>query len=348
MRFSFLLITTIFLWACKKPENHQPTLLRLSDQQSITFLDSTNAAAAIISDTIEHFFDHINALDICIQLKRKLNPAIERDSLLKTYKQALKKDVLDFTPEEIDFIKNAFEDIFKNCSSLSEDIFPAEIRLIKIRGSHYGDGAFYTRENCIVIPQPELQNPENHPFRRVMLHELFHIYSRFNHQKKLEFYNLMGFKSVGELNLLQLGQPLKEKVLLNPDGVNYAYSIQLRDAEGTFNAIPIIVSNENDFVDNKPKFFDYLHFDLYEIIPPFSRLIKVDSNEFGTSTINYKNHPEFFEQITDNSSYIIHPDELMADNFVIAVLSQNDASELEKLSESGKRLIEKMVEIFQK
>lgn len=348
MRFYFLLILVIFLLTCKFQEKQQPALLQLSDHQKITFLDSTNAAAAIVSDTIEHFFEYINSLDMSIQLKRKLSPAIKKDSLLIIYKNALKHDVLNFTPEEISFVKNVIKDIFKDCSSLSKNIFPAEIRLIKIRGSHYGDGAFYTRENCIVIPQSELQDPENQSFKRVVLHELFHIYSRFNHQKKLELYDLIGFKSAGEMNLLQLGQPLKEKILLNPDGVNYGYSIQLRDAEGIFSAIPIIVSNENDFVENKTRFFDYLHFDLYKITPPFSQLIQVDSNENGTSTINYKNHPEFFEQITDNSGYIIHPDELMADNFVIAVMSQNEVSEMGKLSESGKKLIKKIVEIIRK
>ena len=51
-------------------------------------------------------------------------------------------------------------------------------------------------------------------------------------------------------------------------------------------------------------------------------MIKVISDENGLSIIDFKKQTDFFEQITDNSNYIIHPDELMADNFVIAVQSQ--------------------------
>jgi DNA-directed RNA polymerase subunit L len=302
---------------------------------------------AIVKDTIEHFFDQINKLDMSIQLKRKLNPSTEREALLADYKSALQKDVLNFSPEEISFIKNIFQDIFKDCNSLSKNIFPSEIKLIKMHGDHYGGGAFYTRENCILIPKAELQNLDKQSFRKTMLHELFHVYSRLNLQKKQALYSLIGFKSIGGTQLLQISDVLKEKIILNPDGINYAYVIQLRAEDKTlFNAIPLIISYENDFMEDKPHFFDYIKFDLYKIIPPFSRMIKVVSTTDGASTINFKNHPEFFEQITDNTDYIIHPDELMADNFMIAIESQGNLAELDNLSDSGKDLIKKVIEIL--
>ena len=89
-----------------------------------------------------------------------------------------------------------------------------------------------------------------------MLHELFHIYSRLNIQKKEALYKLIGFKSTGGLSLLQMDSVLKEKILLNPDGINYAYSIKLKsDDENSFDAIPLIISNENSYQEDKSKFF---------------------------------------------------------------------------------------------
>ncbi len=345
MRLYLLIIIAFLLWTCKTPERYQPTLLQLSNNQKITFLDSTNASFAIVKDTIEHFFDQVTKLDMSIQLKRKLDPVMDRETLLAEYKSVLQKDVLNFSIEEIIFIKSIFQDIFKDCSSLSKNIFPSEIKLIKMQGDHYGGSAFYTRENCILIPQLDLQEQDSSTFRKTMLHELFHIYSRLNLEKKETLYNLIGFNSTGGKQLLQISDELKQRIILNPDGINYAYSIKLKDSTKTsFNAIPLIISNENDFTDEKPKFFDYIKFGLYKLIPPFSRIIKVVSTADGESTIDFKNHPEFFEQITDNTNYIIHPDELMAENFVIAIQSLNNVAVLDNLSDSGKELIKKVIE----
>ena len=337
----------LFVLTCKSQEHFHPTLIKLSDHHNIIFLDSINASSAIVSDTIEHFFEQINRLDMSIQLKRKLNPSVERASLLEEYKADLKKEVLNFNPDEIIFIQSIFQDIYKECIAISKNIFPSEIKLIKVRGSHYGDGAFYTRENCIIIPQSDLKDPVSLSFRKTMLHELFHIYSRLNTEKKEKLYGLIGFKSTGGKQLLQIDNILKEKIVLNPDGINYAYSIKLKaDDATTFNAIPLIISNEEDFNENKTAFFAYLQFGLYKIIPPFSKMIKVVSGPTGESIIDFKKQADFFEQITDNTDYIIHPDELMADNFVILVQSQNDPSELDKLSAPGKELVSKVLEIL--
>ena len=78
-----------------------------------------------------------------------------------------------------------------------------------------------------------------------MLHEIFHIYSRLNAEKKLELYDLIGFKSTGGTQLLQISETTKEKIILNPDGIDYAYSIQLKKDKTTFNSIPLIISKRN-------------------------------------------------------------------------------------------------------
>ena len=346
MRVSLIVIVGLICWSCKTSEPHQPPPLQLSDSQKIIFLDSTDASMAIVKDTIEYFFNHVSKLDMAIQLKRKLDPTTEREELLQTYKLSLQKEVLNFSAEEIRTLKNIFEQIFKDCNSLSNSIFPSEIKLIKMKGDHYGGSAFYTRENCILIPQAELKERDSLSMRKTMLHELFHIYSRLNLPKKLELYQLIGFQSIGGSQLLQIDEALKERIILNPDGINYAYSIKLMDSTKTyFNAIPIITANENNFIENKTKFFDYIKFGLYKIIPPFSRMVKVISNANGESAINFTNYPDFFEQITDNTDYIIHPDELMAENFVIAIQSLGDSTVLNNFSDQGKVLIQQVIEV---
>ena len=342
MRFCIFTLLVLFIFTCKSPEKTQSTSIQLSEHQSVQFLDSASASVAIITDTMEHFFDKINKLDMSIQLKKNINSSEPKIILLREYQYTLQTDVMNFSVEDMIFIKSIFQDIYDDCNLLSASIFPKEINLIKIRGTHYGDGAFYTRQNCIIIPASELENPDESSFRKTMLHELFHVYSRLNPEKKEALYKMIGFKSTGGTSLLQMDSTLKERIILNPDGINYAYAIQLKDGTKNFDAIPLIISNAESFQSDKNAFFSYLEFGLYKIVPPFSKMIKVVSGENGRSLIDYKRHPEFFSQITDNTEYIIHPDELMADNFVIVVNSLKNPSVLDKLSPEGKELIKKI------
>ena len=142
---------------------------------------------------------------------------------------------------------------------------------------------------------------------------------------------------------------LKQRVLLNPDGVNYAQAITLKTNEKeSLMAIPIILTNTFEFKPERPQFFSYIQFDLYEIRPPYSRLIKVVSNNDGSNKQQLSSHPDFHRQIRDNTGYIIHPDEVLADNFIYLLLSQKDETYVNRFSESGQALIQKIEAILKK
>ena len=346
IKFGLWIFFTLLLIGCKTQKEVPSGLLKLSNNNQVLFLDSTQAAQAIVTDTIDFFFEKITKLDMSIQLKKN-QAELSRKLVLEQYRQYLQEEIMAFEKPEIQFIEKVFRDIFNLCDRLNPAIFPKEVKLIKVRGTHYGKSTYYTRQNCIVIPLAELIEPDYENFKRVMLHELFHIYSRYQEAQRTALYDLIGFKSIGNPEFLQMNDSLKLKVLLNPDGVNYAYAIQLKDqTKETFFAIPMVVANTNQFNPLKPAFFDHLSFSLYKINPPFSRLIKVISQNNGQSTLELKNHPEYFEQIKDNTKYIIHPDEIMADNFAIALQSLENPQILDPLSEEGKVLIEKTLKIL--
>ena len=54
------------------------------------------------------------------------------------------------------------------------------------------------------------------------------------------------------------------------------------------------------------------------------------------------NVPDFFRQITDNTGYIIHPDEIIADNFVFVMLNQRKGGSKREFSEDGTALLKKI------
>ena len=349
MRYLPALIIFLF-FACKTQQSGQqhPTL-SLADNKNVVFLDSTAAAAAIIKDETEDFFKHINILDMSIQMKQAYPEGTDRNKVLADYKAYLQKDVESFTASEIAFVNNTFKELYELCILVSPNIFPKEIRLIKTKAQHYGQSVYYTRENCIVIPYNELDQRNEQAFLNVMIHELFHVYSRLNAEKRKELYELIGFKSIGPLDNLNMVDSLKRRVLLNPDGVNYAQAITLKTNEKeSIMAIPIILTNTFEFKPERPQFFSYIQFDLYEIRPPYSRLIKVVSKNDGSNMQQLSGHPDFHRQIRDNTGYIIHPDEVLADNFIYMLLSHKDKAYPERFSKEGQTLIQKIEAIIKK
>jgi len=322
----------------------------LSETQKMVFLDSLAASNAILIDKKENFLKKINSLDMTIQMKRNYPKGVKRTSILSDYKTFLQKDVIDFTKSEKALVEKCMIEATELSNSINKNIVPPVIELIKTKGGHYGEGVYYTRDHRIIIPYDALSTKGRNTaeveaaLTKTLLHEFFHIYSRNDVGKRKKLYATIGFKNIGNIPL-DMKPALAERVLINPDGVNLAQVIDLQTDTSNFSAIPIITSNQTEFSEERPSFFSYLQFDLYQVVRGRGG-IKVISNDDGTSTINLAEVKDFFRKIGDNTDYIIHPDEILADNFMLLALSQKDPSIIENLSRDGKSLIRSIERIL--
>jgi len=333
---SLLLIVLYAFGACKQPIPSTTTTFQLSEARQIVFLDSLEATTAITTDESEHFFEHITPLDMSIQMQQSYPAGTERATILADYRQFLKEDVTDFSQEDVEFIQDIFQEAVQKTNQLSSSIFPDEICLIKTNGRHYGPSVYYTRDRCIVIPANVLAAPEESAFLETMLHEVFHIFSRYHPEQREALYQLIGFEDIGAITDLQLPPALAQRYLLNPDGVDFAEAIQLQlRPDSSVQAVPIVISNETELVPSKSTFFPYLEFQLFPIQPLASGDYAVLAKADGTSPLELNTLADFFRQIRDNTNYIIHPDEILADNFVLLVMDDNTA----QLSERGQQLL---------
>ncbi|MEM6964590.1 MAG: hypothetical protein AAF573_07485 [Bacteroidota bacterium] len=345
MKNILFLVTTFMIFSCKSQPKLSP-LLELSKDHKVVFLDSIAAGIAISKDDKEHYFTQVNKLDMSIQMGKNYATEVSKDAILKDYVGFLKNDVLDFSKEEMEFVNGVFKEAYALCNKVSTNIFPKEIKLIKTHGNHYGDGAYYTRESCIVIPKNELEKPNRENFLETMLHEISHIYTRYHPEKRKALYELIGFKSLGDRSNLLIKDGLNDKILLNPDGINFAYFIDLKERDGRpYSAVPIIFSKEKAYKEYKKDFFQYLDFSLYKI--RINHSARVISDAEGNSTVKMNDVPDFFEQITDNTDYIIHPDEIIADNFMYVVLRGKKGGLNQEFSEAGLALLKNIQEVLQ-
>jgi hypothetical protein len=292
------------------------------------FLDSLEASKAIVDDDVDGFFEDLTLAEISIQMK---NPDLDNDlpKAKKQYKDFIRTQVEDFEEKEIEYMTSVFEEVNKRLKAVNPDLIIPGIKLIKVKLDHYGADVYYTRGNAIMLPKNTLQRKSIEGQTNVMLHEVWHILSRNNKKLREDLYELIGFKP--HHITLTLPKSIDQKVLTNPDGVTKAYAIDLGDG---IDAIPLIVSTRDKFVKEVPRFFDYIQFDLYEVSDDGNVL----ATESGKTTIPPQNNAMFFKQIKDNTQYIIHPDEIIADNFMLTVNAKYK-DDFDGYSPQGKQLI---------
>ncbi|MBL7814638.1 MAG: hypothetical protein JNL70_06500 [Saprospiraceae bacterium] len=345
---AFLSIATIvFFSQCKTDSTtKKASEILLSSVNKAHLLDSVAASKAIIRDDLAHFFDKITVADMSIQMKKPFSATTKRDEALSDYMGFLQRDVATFTTEESEFIVKAMNEAFNLCQKVSNKFFPDEILLIKSHGLAYGEDTYYTRENCIVIPKQALAKRDYDEFLRVMLHEISHIVTRTHPSVKAQLYALVGFKKID--NTLVIKDSLKNRILTNPDGIEQDWATTLTAADNkTVFALPLIYAKDARWSADNPEFFQNMGFNYFELAPSADAksLVVLTRGDKQQSTLDTKGINELFQQ-SYNTQYIIHPDEIVADNFAILMLSEKKPTSLATYTEGGRELIRKMREVL--
>lgn len=203
---------------------------------------------------------------------------------------------------------------------------PETIYLVHTSGDEEGD-AFYTRGAAIIVPRSKLDSDSEY-LQRIFAHELFHVISRHALGLRNDLYAAIGFQPCGEV---ELPGELAERKITNPDAPRIEHCIQLTIEGRQRWAMPVLYSRSQQYDPRGGSFFNYLQF----------RLMVVERDEQGQATPAL-NHGEpilleptevdgLFEQIGRNTQYIIHPEEVLADNFAMLVMRDREVESPEIL-----------------
>ncbi|MGB4960437.1 MAG: hypothetical protein WBO36_13240 [Saprospiraceae bacterium] len=335
-QISYFSIIVLLFISCKSNKTAKDPYLKPA---IVTFVDSTAAAKAIITDTKDGFFDQVSVVEMGIQMKKYFKNE-DRSQVLNQYKSFLSTQVSPWKQDERLQLTEIFNVVKALCDTLSPRLFPAGMRLIKIKTGPLGDHVYYTRERDILIPENIF--PIDDPARQipVMIHEVFHVLSRYDETLRKDLYRLIGFSKSPKP--VRLNDHLSRRLLTNPDGVSYQYVMELPKDGGTIQAVPLITSKYDGYRSSTNAFFDYLNFDLYELVDK-GEYLEASTTSNGQTTIPLKSTPMFFSKIKDNTQYIIHPDEIMADNFMLG-LQAYSKGDFKKFSKEGKELIDQLMD----
>jgi hypothetical protein len=227
-------------------------------------------------------------------------------------------NVLPWDEAEKQKVANAFRSIQPRLEALSL-LFPEKIYMVKTTGNEEG-GAAYTRGNAIILPKAKLAS-DTRAIQELICHELFHILSRVNHDLRERLYGAIGFTKCNEV---EFPVTLKSRKITNPDAPKNDYCIRLKVGSKESWAIPILfASTEKYDMSRGGEFFDYLNFQFLLVErsgnPP---IIKPLFDGPQPRVVSIQQVSGFFEQVGRNTKYIIHPEEILADNFVLLVLGE--------------------------
>ena len=233
------------------------------------------------------------------------------------------RQVLDWTAREEEKIRDIMVRINQALSEYSLS-FPDEIIFIKTTGLEEGTAAYCRGNNIIVLPGGYLDMPFDRLYDLV-LHELFHIYSRNNSEVQEALYGILAFKKCGEL---QLPDDIFRQKITNPDAAVNCYYFPAAINGSEYKLMPILLASSDYDEEKGGEFFDYLVFNFIAVSENGDAVVPLRrNNQYVLFTPNQV--PEYLRLAAGNTGYIIHPEEVLADNFVFLINEDNGLPDME-------------------
>ncbi|MFT4534204.1 MAG: hypothetical protein ACJA1A_003096 [Saprospiraceae bacterium] len=337
---AFLLLALV---GCKSNKKEVVKEVAVSTDTGLKFLSKEEAENKIVVDEIEDFFGSLSIADMSIQLRKTDMPESGGESKV-LYQTLLRNEMSEFKPEEKAFMQEVFISAKSAIDYLNPKLYPEHIELLKTKTNHYGPDVYYTREDAIILPENIFEAPSVKVQMPIMLHEIFHILSRYNDDFRDKMYALIGFEKFEED--LVIPKYLQDRLLTNPDGIRRDYAINLKNDQGEIQrAVPLILTKRERYDESMPTFFSYLNFDLFPLIKITENQVTLGLKNKGESSLSLEHNADFFNLIKDNTQYIIHPDEILADNFMMAVIAHRD-NDYSGFSNDGKKLLMDVIDVL--
>jgi hypothetical protein len=205
---------------------------------------------------------------------------------------------------------------------------PPAVVFVKTTGLEEGRAA-YCRGASVVLPQG-LVDGDPAQLSETVFHELFHVYRTHNPGKRAALYRIVGFAPSAQI---PLPEPLARRKLTNPDAPRIDSVIRVKVDGVATPVTPVILGAADRYdVSRGGEFFQQMQF----------RLLVLD--ERGGSFRPAGESPrllepsqtlDYLEQTGRNTQYVIHPEEILADNFVQLVNGRADAPTPRILEELG-------------
>jgi hypothetical protein len=248
--------------------------------------------------------------------RMKTDKAVSEEEFL----QFVGRNVIDWTPEEAERVQAAIAAIHPLLRELPLSL-PHPVQFVRTTGAEQGNAA-YTQGTGIVLHKDDLAKSPRE-LQKLICHELFHVLSRHNPQLRERLYRLIGFTKCTEIDL---PPELQRRKITNPDAPRNDYYIRLQVDGRQSCVVPLLISRVEKYdVERGGEFFDYIKLQFLVMEKEIgSAKLKTVFDGSSPKVVGMERLSGFFEQVGRNTNYIIHPEEILADNFALLVLGDHN------------------------
>ena len=249
----------------------------------------------------DDYVQRLGALERALRAKSE-NPVSETEFL-----QLLANAVRPWSDADRAAVQDALAMIRAPLAELGLPL-PSTVFFVKTSGA--GESAPHTRGNAMIVPEQVLKQPPI--LARLLAHELFHIASRQNKDWRDAMYSTIGFVPIEEV---AIPAPLAARRITNPDAPRIDAAIKVLTDDGPVWVAPLLQSTADSYDAAKGgELFAYLKLVWLEVARGERTPQRADLQQVPRmrSTAELRG---FEEQIGRNTGYVIHPEEILADNF---------------------------------
>ena len=271
---------------------------------------------------VDDFVLHMQPLERQIRLESK-EPVSRED-----YLQFLKDQVKEWDASEVEALTLVVEQLR---GKLERFQVPLPEKIVLVRASEKMEGnAPHCRGPAIILPDSFFRSSEG--MLKVLTHELFHVMSSHHVELRDQLYGIIGFERCNEIALPDAWAAQR---LTNPDAPRFEHYLSLKSVpavgEAVMHIVPVTLTKSDRYTGGS--FFDYLDFRLM-VVERKGESWQPQLDEGKPKLLSAALVPEYLKRIGQNTNYIIHPEEILADNFWMLVLEKRDVPDawvLEKM-----------------
>ena len=228
----------------------------------------------------------------------------------------ISNETREWSTEEKRKLNVLFQDIDTKIKQQGLNLdLPEEIYFVSTTGEEEGGALGYTRGKYIVLNQNILKNSKAE-IQHTVVHELFHLISRNNRTFRKKMYEIIHFNLT---NKIEYPETLKELKITNPDAPQNDSFIRLNVDNETVDCMMVLYAKSNYQGGN---FFQYLNVGLMKLEGDHHKKPTIKKGNPVIFTLNEA--PDFFSKIGANTEYIIHPEEILAENFAHTILGKEN------------------------
>jgi hypothetical protein len=270
----------------------------------IALATQQEAAAAIAAR--DEYMSAVNAADVSIWLRRPGSSA-DTDALA----QYLAANVIPWSDEERERLDAMTERVSPRLAALAPWL-PGRVQIARIR-IDASSGADFTRGDTIFLASLK---PTDEAMDERFFHELFHVLSRHNPARRDELYAIVGFQRCTPLTL---DIALRARILTNPDAPVVEYASQITVEGQTVWATPLMVADLSRYTA-RSDLFDHVELQFM----PLRRDAQGQCTADPSSTLTQAQlGAAVIARAGGNTMYVLHPEELVADNFAQMMMGRD-------------------------